>query len=152
MQSGWNDEIRRLAACLWNRPALPIGRSPDSTSKPSTHQTFQQCNRTRSAERRAREHERVTAEERGSPESGSGGEQRRGPVEERPQSTRGGRHGALVGRWPQESKLARQLLDELLRPGGGALLWAGRRGGELGVHPAGRLTGSNGDGKETAQI
>ena len=52
----------------------------------------------------------------------------------------------------KESKLARQLLDELLRPGGGALLWAGRRGGELGVHPAGRLTGSNGDGKETAQI
>jgi hypothetical protein len=65
-------------------------------------------------------------------------------VEERPQSTRGGRHGALVGRWPQESQLARQLLDELLRPGGG-LQWAGRRGGELGVH-------SDGDGKETAQI
>jgi len=101
MQSGGNDEIRRLAACLRNRPALPIGRSPDSTSKPSTHQTFQQCNRTRSAERRAREHERVTAEERGSPESGSGGGQRRGPVEERPQSTRGGRHGTLVGRCPQ---------------------------------------------------
>ena len=70
--------------------------------------------------RKAREHERVTAEERRSPESGSGGGQERGPVEERPQSTRGGRHGALVARCPQpqESKRARQLLDELLRPGG----------------------------------
>lgn len=73
MQSGWNDEIRRLAACLRNSPALPIGPSPDGTRKPSKHETFQQSNRTRSVRRRAREHERVTAEERGSPESGSGG-------------------------------------------------------------------------------
>lgn len=128
MQSGWNDEIRRLAACLRNRPALPIGRSPNGTRKQSNHQTFQQSYRTRSAERGEREYERVTAEERRSPESGSGGGQGRGPVEERAQSTRGGRHGARVGRWPQESKRARQLLDELLRPGDG-LLWAGRRGG-----------------------
>jgi hypothetical protein len=110
MQSGWNVEIRLLAACLGNKLAFQTEPFPDDT-RTKSRTKLRMCPRELDPRRMPSDGGRVTVEERCASESSGGVGERRDPVKQRSQSPRGGRHG---GR--RRGARAQQLFDELRLP------------------------------------